>query len=106
MFDRIKRWGEIAAATSAVAVLFSAVVAFLGGHLPPWTPYAWAQTAQQSIDQNALAVQQLRTLIISDKVAQLQTYVAANPGDVRARQELSYWSIQLQQAMQQTLPRK
>lgn len=104
MFEKLKAFGAGAGAAMAIFALFGATVSFFGGHVPPWATYAWSQTIEQSTQQNSLAVQQLRTLIISDKVAQLRAYVAANPQDARAQQELQYWVIQLQQAMATTLP--
>ena len=106
MLEKLKAFGAGCGAAMAVWALFAGLIAAFGGHIPPWMSYAWGQTIEQSNQQNAKAIQQLNTLIIGEKVAQLQARVAQNPQDVLARQELQYWTIQLEQAMAATLPQR
>lgn len=104
LFDRLKRWGELAAAMTAVAAVFSAMVAAFGGHLPPWATWAWAMSLEDATKQNSIQIGQLNTLLLSDKVSQLEGAVAANPGDQNLRASLNYWKLQLQIAQSASLP--
>lgn len=106
MLARIKLWGEMAIALTAVSAAFSFLVSAFGGHLPPWATFAWAQTQEQIQRENAKQISQLNVLILSDKVAQIQTAVSQNPSDVNLRASLLYWQEQLQQAMTATLSRR
>lgn len=99
MMAQLKRLGEAAGAGLAVWAIIVALVGLVGGHLPPWATYAWAQSQQQLTSQ-------LTVLVLSDKVAQIQAALAAHPGDVNLQASLNYWKIQLQVAMDESLPAK
>lgn len=105
MGERLKRWGEMAGAGMAVWALAVALVALVGGHLPPWIPWAEAMSLEDATKQNTQQIGQLNVLMLSDKVAQIKSAADKNPGDVNLQMSLSYWQIQLQQAMAASLPK-
>lgn len=106
MFEKLKSFGAGAGAAMAVLAAMTAMISAFGGHVPPWATYAWATTIEQATTQNAVSIQQLNALFISQKVAELQARAAANPQDVFVQQELRYWTIQLKQAEDALLKRK
>jgi hypothetical protein len=104
MFERVKRWGEAAAAATALWALILGFTTAVGGHLPPWATYAWAQSQDQITRQNALQLSELNVIMLSDKVAQIQGALQTNPGDVNLRASLLYWEQQLAVAQAMTMP--
>jgi hypothetical protein len=96
--DQLKRWGELCGAAAAMWVVLAFLVSATGGHLPPWATFAWAQTQEELMRQNSTEISQLNTLVLSDKVSQLEAAVAAHPGDPNLQASLNFWRLQLQAA--------
>ena len=102
--ERLKKWGEMATALTVIAALFSGMIAAFGGHIPPYMSWAEGMTLEDAVKNNAQATQQLTVVILSDKVADIQTVLAANPSDKNLRSSLLYWQQQLAIAQAATLP--
>lgn len=104
--ERLKRYGEMCGAFAAIWAVVVFLTAVVGGHLPPWATWAWAQTQEQLQQQNIQQIGQLNALMLSDKVSQLQSAVTTNPGDPNLRASLNYWQMQLGLAQAASMPRR
>lgn len=52
MYEALKKYGQLAAAVTAIVAVLSGAVVIVGGHLPPWATFADAQAIEKRLDKN------------------------------------------------------
>lgn len=101
---KVKLWGEMAVALTAVAAVFAAIIGAFGGHFPPYATYAWAMSQEELSAQNARGIAALQAIVISDKIGDIQAALYAHPEDRNLHASLLYWQQQLTAAQNAALP--
>jgi hypothetical protein len=97
MIERLKRYGEIAAALAACGAILAAIVGVTGGSLPPWPSIALAQSLQLQVKQNQLSLTLLQRDYYQTQLNAAQADLAKHPDSTAAGAQVQslQWKLRI-----------